>query len=176
MAFRQLHARVPSQLSHVQLFATPWTAACKAPPSTGFCRQEYWSGLPFPSPGDLLSLRDQTHLSCVSCFGNGFFTTYPPAKPVKYILLNKASSSLGNTQWMNSLEDEAGSDSKEHLDPRLAEETPFLERRWATVTYDIRQLASGFQQHPTGNHRGLQEHWVKPLHWKLWSVATYLHT
>ena len=35
------------------LFATPWTVAYQAPPSMGFSRQEYWSGLPFPSPGDL---------------------------------------------------------------------------------------------------------------------------
>ena len=40
-------------LSHVRLFATPWTVAYQAPPSIGFSRQEYWSGLPFPSPGDL---------------------------------------------------------------------------------------------------------------------------
>ena len=40
-------------LSHVRLFATPWTVAHQAPPSTGFSRQEYWSGVPFPSPGDL---------------------------------------------------------------------------------------------------------------------------
>ena len=40
-------------LSRVQLFATPWTVARQAPPSMGFSRQEYWSGLPFPSPGDL---------------------------------------------------------------------------------------------------------------------------
>ena len=39
--------------SRVWLFATPWTAAHQAPPSMGFSRQEYWSGLPFPSPGDL---------------------------------------------------------------------------------------------------------------------------
>ena len=37
-------------LSHAQLFATPWTAAHQAPPSMGFSRQEYWSGLPLPSP------------------------------------------------------------------------------------------------------------------------------
>ena len=37
-------------LSCVQLIATPWTAAYQAPPSMGFSRQEYWSGLPFPSP------------------------------------------------------------------------------------------------------------------------------
>ena len=40
-------------LSCGQLFATPWTVAYQAPPSIGFSRQEYWSGLPFPSPGDL---------------------------------------------------------------------------------------------------------------------------
>ena len=40
-------------LSHVQLFATPWTIAYQAPPSMGFSRQEYWSGVPFLSPGDL---------------------------------------------------------------------------------------------------------------------------
>ena len=38
--------------SCVQLIATPWTVA-QAPPSMGFSRQEYWSGLPFPSPGEL---------------------------------------------------------------------------------------------------------------------------
>ena len=40
-------------LSCVQLFATPWTVAHQAPLSMGFSRQEYWSGLPFPFPGDL---------------------------------------------------------------------------------------------------------------------------
>ena len=40
-------------LSRVRLFATPWTIAYQAPPSMGFSRQECWSGLPFPSPGDL---------------------------------------------------------------------------------------------------------------------------
>ena len=40
-------------LSRVRLFATPWTVAHQAPLSMGFSRQEYWNGLPFPSPGDL---------------------------------------------------------------------------------------------------------------------------
>ena len=39
-------------LSSIQLFATPWTAASQALPSMGFPRQEYWSELPFSSPGD----------------------------------------------------------------------------------------------------------------------------
>ena len=37
-------------LSHVRLFATPWSAAYQAPPSMGFSRQEYWNGVPLPSP------------------------------------------------------------------------------------------------------------------------------
>ena len=40
-------------LSHVQLFATPWTVARQAPLSMGLSRQEYWSGVPFPSQGEL---------------------------------------------------------------------------------------------------------------------------
>ena len=40
-------------LSRVQLLKTPWTLAWQTPLSMGFSRQEYWSGLPFPSPGDL---------------------------------------------------------------------------------------------------------------------------
>ena len=39
-----------SHFSHVRLFATPWTAAPQAPPSMGLSRQEYWSGVPLPSP------------------------------------------------------------------------------------------------------------------------------
>ena len=40
-------------LSHVQLFATPWTVARQAPLSMEFSGQDHWSGLPFPTPGDL---------------------------------------------------------------------------------------------------------------------------
>ena len=60
-------------LSHVQLFVTPWTVALQASLSMGFSKQEYWSGLPFPSPGDLSDPRikpaspalqaDSVHLS-----------------------------------------------------------------------------------------------------------------
>ena len=46
-------------LSRVQLFATPWTIAYQTPQSMGFSRQEYWSGLPFPSPGDLYLCLEQ---------------------------------------------------------------------------------------------------------------------
>ena len=48
-----LHRAHAPLLSHVQLFVTPWTVARQVPLSMEFSRQEYWSGLPFPSPGDL---------------------------------------------------------------------------------------------------------------------------
>ena len=43
-------------LSHVQLFAAPWTIACQVSLSMEFPRQEYWNGLPFPTPGDIPNL------------------------------------------------------------------------------------------------------------------------
>ena len=49
---KQLSSSMKS-FSHVRLVATPWTVAYQVPPSMGFSRQECWSGLPFPSPGDL---------------------------------------------------------------------------------------------------------------------------
>ena len=53
-------------LSRVRLFTTPWTVAHQAPPSMGFSRQEYWSGLPFPSPGESSRPRDQTQVSRIA--------------------------------------------------------------------------------------------------------------
>ena len=48
-----MHAYMLSHFSQAQLFVTLWTVACQAPLSMGFSRQEYWSGLPCPPPGDL---------------------------------------------------------------------------------------------------------------------------
>ena len=53
LGIKMWHEREVKSLSRVRLFATPGTVAHQAPPSMGFSRQEYWSGLPFPSPGDL---------------------------------------------------------------------------------------------------------------------------
>ena len=55
-----------------------WTVAHQAPLSMGFPKQGYWSGLPFPSPGDLPQPRDWTS---VSCLAGGFFTIVPPGNP-----------------------------------------------------------------------------------------------
>ena len=65
-------------LSSVQLFATPRPVACQAPLSMGFSRQEYWSGLPFSSPGDL----PDTGIKAISpALAGGFFTSEPPGNP-----------------------------------------------------------------------------------------------
>ena len=66
---------VPSHFSHVQLFATLWTAAYQAPLSMEFSRQEYWSGLPFPPPENLPNPQDWTHVSLSPALVGGFFTT-----------------------------------------------------------------------------------------------------
>ena len=58
--------RMCESLSHVQLFVTPWTAAHQAPPSIGFFQARYWTGLPFPSPGDLSWPRDWTRVSHIA--------------------------------------------------------------------------------------------------------------
>ena len=65
-------------LSCVQLFATPWTVAHQAPPSMGFSRQEYWSGLLFPSPGDLPDPGIETRSPA---FQADALTSEPPGKP-----------------------------------------------------------------------------------------------
>ena len=59
----QLNHKVKS-LSRVRLFGTPWTVAYQASLSIRFSRQEYWSGLPFPSAGDLPWPRNRTQVSC----------------------------------------------------------------------------------------------------------------
>ena len=58
-----------SGFSRVQIFATPWTVARQAPLSMGFSRQEYWSGLPFASPGELPNPGIEPCVSCISCIG-----------------------------------------------------------------------------------------------------------
>ena len=55
-------------LSRVRLFATPWTAAHQAPPSMGFSRQEYWRGVPLPSPQYILCSQYFMHPVALWCF------------------------------------------------------------------------------------------------------------
>ena len=68
---------VVQELSHAQLFVSPRTEAHSAPLSMGFPRQKYWSGLPFPSPGDL---PDPAIEPLSPALAGGFFTTEPRGK------------------------------------------------------------------------------------------------
>ena len=68
-------------LSHVQLFATPWMVALQAPLPLGFSRQDYWSGLPCPPPGDLLGLGSEPASLGSPALPGRFFTIEPPGKP-----------------------------------------------------------------------------------------------
>ena len=62
-------------------FVTPWTVAQWAPLSMGFLRQEYWNGLPFPSPGDIFHPGIKPLSPALNPFAKGgFFTTEPPGK------------------------------------------------------------------------------------------------
>ena len=65
-------------LSHVQLLATPWTVALQAPLSMGVSRQEYWSGLPCPPPGDLPDAGIEPASATSPALARGLFTTEPP--------------------------------------------------------------------------------------------------
>ena len=65
-------------LSRVRLFASPWTVVYQAPPSMGFSRQEFWSGLPFPSPGDLPYPGIEPRSPALQADA---LTTEPPGKP-----------------------------------------------------------------------------------------------
>ena len=79
-----MHAQL---LSHVQLFSTPWIVADQAPLSLELARQEFWSELPFPPPGDLPDPGIKPNTSCI---GRQFFTTVAPeAKNILTIILSK---------------------------------------------------------------------------------------
>ena len=62
-------------LSHVQLFATPWTVACQAPLPMDSSRQEYWCRVPFPTPGELPSLGIKPASLGSPALAGGFFIT-----------------------------------------------------------------------------------------------------
>ena len=66
-------------LSRVRLFATPRTVAYQAPPSMGFSRQDYWSGLPFPSPGDIPNPGIKPESPSLQ---TGALPSEPPGKPL----------------------------------------------------------------------------------------------
>ena len=92
-------------LSHVQLCATPWTVARQAPVSMEFSRQEQWSVLPFPSPGDL---PDPGIEPGSPAWQADFLASEPPGKPLCLLLIPQnsivsLSSNKSSTACINTL-------------------------------------------------------------------------
>ena len=88
---------VLSCFSRVRLFVTPWTVAHQAPLSVGFSRQEYWSGLPFPSPGNLPNPESEPASLTSHALARRFFTT--SAHCCMYIV-SKFNSLLKSYPWL----------------------------------------------------------------------------
>ena len=79
-------------LSHVQLFVTPWTVAYQAPPSMGFSRQEYWSGVPLPSPGGLPNPGIEPRSPALQADA---LPSEPPGRPLDREVHQNSSKELG---------------------------------------------------------------------------------
>ena len=84
-------------LSRIRLSATPWTVAYQAPASMGFSRQEYWSGLPFPSPGDL---PDPGIEPWSPSLQGDALTSQPPGKPFKQQRDPSFSQCIWDRSWV----------------------------------------------------------------------------
>ena len=108
-------------LSRVRLSATPWTVAYQAPPSMGFSRQEHWSGLPFPSPGDLHNPGIKPGSPALKADA---LTSEPPGKP------NLKKKSTVNIHWKT----DAGAEAPILLPPdmksQLIEKDPDAGKEW----------------------------------------------
>ena len=87
--------------SPIRLFATLWTIACQAPLSMGFSRQEYWSGLLCPPPGDLPNLgTEPISLTSIS-FAGRLFTTSATWEALMICKMIRCKNPFGNRQRLN---------------------------------------------------------------------------
>ena len=80
-----------------QLFATLWTVGCQAPLSMEFSTQEYWSGLPFPTPGDLPDPGIEPASLASPALADRFFTTALPGKPLPFLSVQFSLSVVSNS-------------------------------------------------------------------------------
>ena len=78
------HGVLAQLLSYVRLLETPWTIAHQAPLSMEFARQECWSGVSFPTPGDLPNPGIEPVSPASPALAAGFSTTLPPGKPCEH--------------------------------------------------------------------------------------------
>ena len=104
-------------LSHVRLLVTPWTIARQAPLSMGFSRQEHWSGLPVPSPGDLPGSGIEPESPALA---GGFFTTRATWEPQLDQVIGLYHILCGNTEanWRRNEFQDIASEEKDEEDKR----------------------------------------------------------
>ena len=96
-----INSLIVQSLSCVRLFVTPWTVAHQAPPSMGFSSQQYWSGLSFPSPGDLPDPGIEPRSPDLQADA---LTSEPPGKPINslvYMLNNKIMKNKTENESQN---------------------------------------------------------------------------
>ena len=86
-------------LSLVRLFSAPWTVAHQTTLSVGFSRQESWSGLPCPPPGNLPDPGMEPESLMSPALAGGFFTTAPPGKPRRFVIGNIKCSKADASCW-----------------------------------------------------------------------------
>ena len=98
MRSRSLHACASSVVFDS---VTPWTVAAQAPLTLGFPRQEYWSGLPFPPPGESSRPRDRTQCIVSPALAGGCLPPLPPGKPVSCLDLRRYTfqTRLDSSTW-----------------------------------------------------------------------------
>ena len=97
------HKERSESVSHVQLSATPWTVACQPSLSMGFSRQEYWSGLPYPPPGDLSDPGIEPVSLCLLHWQAGSLPLVPPGKPTRYFTHQYFFIFLLKSSWFTML-------------------------------------------------------------------------
>ena len=89
-------------LSRVQLFVTLWMVAHQFPLSMAFFRQEYWSGFPLHTPGDLPDPRVELMSLAFPALAGGFFTSAPPGKPESHLYVSLTGGSDGKESACNA--------------------------------------------------------------------------
>ena len=100
---RSIHVHVRSIAKPcLTLLWAPWTVDRQAPLSMGFSRQEYWSGLPFPPPGDIPDPGIERVSLVFSALAGRFFTTAPPRKPLRSIRVVE-NGQISSFLWPSSI-------------------------------------------------------------------------
>ena len=101
MATSDLCVCVLSHSSCIRLYATPWTVAHQAPLSMGFSRQEYWSGLPCPPPGDLPNPGTGPSVLCLLHWQAGSLPLAPPGKPSDLLGMSISLATQAAPSWVD---------------------------------------------------------------------------